>query len=98
MELVSGLAAFIALIAGTNEFVTRLRGKDYWTATTILCAAVVGALLGHFDPLGLATQFSVDVNWAVGAATGLATSGLITIVGSVGNKSTTRPSGILQKP
>lgn len=96
MELLTGLVAFATLIAGANEFITRLRGKDYWVATTIATSALIGALLGHFDPLGLAVEFGVPVNWAVGAATGLATSGLITIVGSFGNKSATAPSGVLK--
>lgn len=80
--VMTGVAAFGFLIAGCVEFFTRLRARDFWTALTIAAAAVFGAILGHFDP------FALSLNWALGAAYGLAMSGLISTVGHIGNNST----------
>lgn len=91
MELVQLSAEQLTLmgltIVGITELINRLRAKDLWVAVTIVCSAVVGALLAlywHVDPLA-------------GALAGLAASGTLKTLGSVGNKSTPAPSSVLNK-
>ena len=73
-----------AVVAGVTELITRLRAKDYWTAVTITCAAVIGLVFGIFGVEGL------DV--VTGIAAGFGASGALTAVGMLGNKSNATPT------
>lgn len=42
-----------AVIAGVTELLIRLRARDFWTATTVLSAAIVGGLFGYFGYEGI---------------------------------------------
>lgn len=67
-------------IAGIVELLTRLRAKDYWTAATIISAALVGALYGY---LGVD-----ELNGIIdGMVSGFGVAGLIAGVGSAIDKS-----------
>lgn len=79
------LAVLGAVIVGITELISRLRAKDYWVAATIVCAAVVGALV--------AVYYDLDALTGVVAAFGA--SGVLRTLGSVGNKSTPAPSTVL---
>lgn len=76
-----------AVIVGATEFLNRLRAKDYWVAATIFTAALLGGLIGAY----------YKVDFLDGVAVGLAASGAITTVGSLGNKSVPAPSNVLSK-
>lgn len=78
-----------AVIAGVTEFLSRLRAKDYWTATTIACAAVIGLLFGLANVEGL--------DAVSGIAAGFGASGGLTALGMVGKRSTPTPSAALTK-
>lgn len=77
-----------AVIAGITELLSRLRAADYWTAATIVSAAVVGALfgLGHVEGLTVVS----------GLAAGFGASGALTGLGMVGNRSSAAPSSALR--
>lgn len=79
-----------AVIAGVTEFLNRLRAKDYWVATTIATAAVIGALFGVFNYGGVVDPVN-------GVALGFGASGALTALGIVGNRSTAAPSNVLRK-
>lgn len=91
MELTQLNAEQLALmgltIVGVVEFINRMRAKDFWVALTIVTSAVVGALL--------ALYWGVDV--LAGALAGLAASGTLKTLGSLGNKSTPAPSSLVNK-
>lgn len=76
------LAALGAVIAGITELISRLRAKDWWVALTIVSAALVGALL--------ALYYHIDV--VTGIVAGFGTSGSMSVLGSIGRKSTPSPS------
>lgn len=78
-----------AVIAGVTELLNRLRAKDYWVATTIGTAAVIGGIFGYFE----VEQLTV----VTGIAAGFGASGALKLVGSVGNKSTPAPSTLTTK-
>lgn len=63
-------------VVGTMEFIKRLFDKDFKTASIILGASVVGALVGH----------SLGSTWLVGALMGLGGSGIITTASYIGGK------------
>lgn len=63
LDLTMGFA-----IIGTVELVKRLFSKDYQSATIIVGAAIVGALVGP----------QVGLTWLAGAIMGLQGSGIIT--------------------
>ena len=90
MTQMTAMVGFGLMIAGVVELINRLRGRDYWAAATIVSAGLVGAILGLFDPFGL------NSNWAFGMAMGLSMSGLITTLGSIGNKSSATPSEVVK--
>lgn len=73
---------FLLVIAGIVELTTRVRAKDFWTAVTILSAAVAGALLG------LMGYYATNVIEGIGL--GLAASGLVTVAGAVKSMATSR--------
>lgn len=91
MQLTQFNAAQIALlgaiIVGVTELITRLRGKDYWVAATIVCAAIVGGLLGLY----------YHVDFVSGIAAGFGASGAIKTLSAFGNKTTVAPSKVLEK-
>lgn len=91
MEFTQLSATQVALlgfvVAGATEFISRLRAKDAWVAATILCSAIIGGLI----------SFHYGIDFVDGMAVGLAASGLIKTVGSLGNKSTPAPSDVLVK-
>jgi hypothetical protein len=74
-----------AVIAGVTEFITRLRGRDFWVAATILIAAIIGGLFGFF-------HYYPDFDVVQGIAAGFGASGALTAIGHVGNKSVATPS------
>jgi hydrogenase/urease accessory protein HupE len=73
----------VLLIAGVVELINRVRAQDYWTVVTIVSAALVGLVLGllHFYVPDAIT----------GIAFGLATSGLVTVAGSIKSAAVARP-------
>lgn len=73
-----------AVIAGVTEFIKRLRAKDWWSALTIATAAAIGGTFGVFGIEGL--------DLVTGIAAGFGTSGSLSALGVVGNKSTPAPS------
>lgn len=75
-----------SVIVGVTELISRLRAKDYWVAGTIVCAAVVGAVL--------ALYYKADA--VDGLVAGFSASGALKALGSVGNKSTPAPSSIVE--
>jgi uncharacterized membrane protein HdeD (DUF308 family) len=77
------------VIAGVNELIKRLRAKDYWTALTIVCSALIGLVFGVFGIEGL--------NPVTGIAAGFGLSGAMSVLGSIGNKSTPAPSDAVVK-
>ncbi len=60
-------------VVGSVEFVRRIYNKDYESATIILVAAIVGAVLGP----------QVQVTWFTGLVTGLSASGIVTAVSKI---------------
>lgn len=88
-QLTAGqLAVVLAMIAGITELINRLRAKDFWVAFTILTSAVVGGLLA-------ALQF--DASAVSGVLAGFTASGVITTVGSIGNKSAAVESTVVSR-
>jgi uncharacterized membrane protein HdeD (DUF308 family) len=79
-----------AVIAGVTELLNRLRAKDYWVATTIFTAAVIGGLFGVFHYAGVS-------DFVNGIAIGFGASGALTAIGIVGNRSIPAPSKALTK-
>lgn len=80
------LAVLGAVVAGATELITRLRGRDLWVAATIVTSAVIGGLVSMYYGLDFLT----------GIVAGLGTSGVITTVGSFGNKSAATPRGVVK--
>lgn len=76
-----------AVIAGMTELLTRARAKDWWVVLTILCSALIGALFG------LANYMGLDI--VQGLVAGLGASGAITALGAA--KSKAAPSDALQR-
>lgn len=86
LQLDAGQLALLgSIIAGSNELLKRLRAKDFWVAGTIFSSAVLGGLIGAY----------YKVDFLSGVAAGLATSGAIATLGSIGNKSTPAPSKLI---
>lgn len=77
-------------IAGSTELISRIRAKDLWVVATIVTAAIIGGLFGAF-------HYYPDLDWVEGVVAGLAASGGIKVLGSVGNKSTPAPSTLTEK-
>lgn len=73
-----------AVIAGVTEFINRLRARDYWVATTVATAAVIGGTFGAFGVEGL--------DLVEGIAAGFGASGAFSAIGMVRGKSTPTPS------
>lgn len=69
-----------AVIAGVTELISRLRGKDYWVALTIVVAALIGGLFGFIG-------YYPDLDVPTGIAVGFGASGALTALGSIGKKS-----------
>lgn len=90
MELVelstAQLVVLGAVVAGATEFIKRLRAKDLWVAGTIVTSAVIGGLV--------ALYYEADL--LVGVQLGLAASGVFSLAGSVGNKSTPAESSVVK--
>lgn len=84
------LAVIGAVIAGITELFSRLRARDFWVAGTIAMAAVVGLIFGL-------TGYFPNVDAVEGTIAGFATSGAITVVGSLGRKSTPQPSTLTER-
>lgn len=78
-----------AVIAGVNEFIKRLRAKDFWVALTIATSALIGMLFGAagVENLGIIT----------GIAAGFGLSGAMSTLSMFGNKSAATPSSAVQK-
>lgn len=85
-ELLSLSAAQLALlvtsIVGVNELLTRLRAKDYWTAVTIVSAAVLGGLFGLY----------YHVDFVAGIVAGLSAAGTLKGLSMLGKGSSPAPS------
>jgi len=80
----------VAIIAGATEGINRARAKDWWVVVTILTAAGIGGLFG-------AMQYAGVPDVATGIAAGLGASGVITVLGAFGNKSTPSKSDAVTK-
>jgi len=72
----------LTLVIGVNELLVRLRAKDYWTAVTIGCAAVLGGLLGLYWHL----------DFVVGVAAGFSAAGTLKGLSMLRGGSTASPS------
>lgn len=81
-------ALLAAVIAGITELISRLRAADYWTAATIVSAAITGAIFGMAHVEGLTV--------VSGLAAGFGTSGALTGLGMLGNRSSANPSSVLR--
>lgn len=79
---VAQLALLTTTIIGVNELLVRLRAKDYWTAVTIVCAAVIGGLFGLYFHVGFVS----------GMVAGFGAAGTLKGLSMLGNKSTPAPS------
>lgn len=79
------------VITGANEFLKRLRAKDYWTAATIVTSALIGLLFGFLEVEGLEP--------VTGLAAGVGVSGAVTLLSYLGGtKSTpTKHTDIIEK-
>lgn len=73
------------VIIGINELLTRLRGRDFWVAGTIVMSAVIGGLFGFFG-------YYPGLDVVQGIAAGFGVAGTLTTVGHIGNKSVATPS------
>jgi len=80
----------VATIAGITELQKRIRAKDWDVAFTIAFAAIVGALFGYNNYAGIP-----DV--VTGIVAGFGASGVVTVVGSFGNRSQPSPSDVVTK-
>ena len=76
------LALLVTTIVGVNELLVRLRAKDYWTAVTILSAAILGGLFSLY--------YQVDL--VGGIAAGFSAAGTLKGLSMLGQKSTPTPS------
>lgn len=79
-----------AVIVGVTELINRLRAKDYWVVVTILTAAVIGGLFGYFG-------YYPDLDTVEGIAAGFGASGALKALSTVTNKSTPKPSEVLDQ-
>lgn len=90
MEASMDFAVLLAAIAGVTELLNRLRAKDYWVATTIVTAVVIGGLFG-------ATGYYPGLDTVEGMVAGFSASGTLSALGSIGKKSTAKPSEALTR-
>lgn len=79
-----------AVIAGVTELISRLRGRDYWVAATIVCAAVIGGLFGAF-------HYYTGLDVASGVAVGFGASGALTALSKFGNNSSSTPTKVTDR-
>lgn len=80
----------LAVIAGVTELTKRARAKDWWTVVTILTAAIVGGLFGL-------SGYYASLDVVEGVVLGFSASGALTILGSLGNKSTPAKSNVVKE-
>jgi hypothetical protein len=62
------LAQYVLLatvIAGVTELLNRLRGKDFWAATTIATSAIIGGVFGAFGIEGLTLVSGIAAGFGV---------------------------------
>jgi hypothetical protein len=76
-----------AIIAGVNELIKRLRAADWWAATTIITAALIGAIFG-------AAGYYPDVDAAEGLALGFGAVGVYGLT----HRSSPEPSSPVRLP
>lgn len=77
-----------AVIVGVTELINRARGRDWWVVTSIVTAAVIGGLFGHF-------HYYPDLDTVEGIAAGFGAAGALKGISAVGQKSVPKPSDVI---